>query len=226
MPAMSIRAVGATRGFSLVEAIVHLPRLGAWTADLLIAHQDFMAGNVEIRIGDSLVLVGSISRAGIDRGLLHARIVAGANGLRVAVKPKHYTSPTLRKVIADVLGDVGEALSPMSDAAVLNTQFEHWTTIAMPAGQAIRCLVERAGTDIAWRHLPDGTLWVGRDTWPESAVTDFSEAAGASPQADVWEVTLVSPEVLPGTTLGGRRVDQVGYHVTAASLGTTIWVAA
>ncbi len=226
MPTMSIAAPGAARGFALVSATIAMPSLGAWTADLVIDSQETVSGKVEIRIGKDLRLVGTVSRAEVYQGLTHAIIVAGANGLRVDVKPRHYTTPTLRKVLGDVLADVGEVLSSSSDVAVLNTQFEHWTTIAMPAGQAIRCLVERAGDDISWRHRPDGTMWVGRETWPPSAVQDFSEADGASPQSDVWKVTLLSPEVLPGTTLGDRRVDHVEYRITADRFGTTLWVAA
>jgi hypothetical protein len=224
MPAMSVAAAGASRGFALVRVDLDLPRLGAWTADLVIASESVLEGKVEIRIGSSLVLAGTVSRGRTYRGLAHARVVAGANGLRSKVTPKHYTTPTLRKVVNDVLADAGEALAPSSDTAVLNTQLFNWTTMRMPAGQAVRCLVERAGDDISWRHLPDGTVWIGRETWPTSPITEFADGEGGSPEADVVDVILVSPEVLPGTTLGGRQIDHVQYVATAAGLRSTLWL--
>lgn len=225
MATISIAPAGAPRGFGIVSGNVYLPRVGAGTADLVIATQTALARKVELTLG-SVVLSCTVIRAVVEQGLLHARIVTGANGLRLPVKSKHYTGPLLNLVLKDVLADVGESLSPTSDAAVMGIQLEHWTTIAMTASQAVRCLVETAADDIAWRHQPDGKVWVGRETWPVSAVKDYSDVQGASPQADVWELSLLQPEVRPGTTLGGRRIDAVEYRIVAGgALGTTVWIA-
>lgn len=219
------------RGFAIVRGNLSLPRMGAWTADLVVDTNRLLEGRVELRVGPAadLVLVGTVSRAGITAGLLHARIVGGSNGLRRLVKPRHYTTPNARLVLADLLSDVGEALGP-SEPAVLNEQLEHWTTVQMPCAQAIKCVlgrVEKApGIDpgIAWRIAPDGSMTISHEFWPDSDVKDFTEQRGASPQADVWKINVIEPLVLPGTTLAGRRVGAVFYEFNGRGLSTSLWV--
>lgn len=223
MAGILLRAAGATTGPALLTGTIGLPRVGAWVADLALATDRSPSGKVELVLGDLLTLKGTISRAGVFEGVARARVVAGADGLRAAVKPKHYMSPTLGIVLRDLLGDVGEVASPTIVAALLNTQLEHWTTIAMPAGQGIRCLLPKAGDDIAWRHLPDGTVWIGQETWPDSKVTAYADVA-ASPEDATVEVNLLTPELLPGTLLGGRRVDALEIRVTGGSIGATAWL--
>jgi hypothetical protein len=223
--ALTLAQAGKLVGFAVVSGTIHLPRVGAWTADLRVSSDTPLTGKVEVRIGDSLTLAGSVSRGAVHEGFLHAAIVGGAAGLRSSVKPKHYTSPTLRIVLQDVLGDVGEALAASADAGILGTQFEHWTSLAMPAGQAVRLLLEHsaAGGEVAWRHLPDGTLWVGRESWPTSNVADVTPVA-ADPVNDTIEVSMVSPEVLPGTVVAGRKVDEVEVRFSGAGVAATLWV--
>jgi hypothetical protein len=222
------------KGLGIISGTMHLPRIGAWTADIEIASDKPLRGRVEIRIGPDagLVLVGTISRSEIYRGSLHARIVGGGNGLGRLANPKHYTTPTARLVLTDILADVGEQLGA-SDPNVVDFQLEHWTTMRVPAAQAIRCLLglieseDPSGEAIAWRIQPDGTLFVGHELWAESEVKTFRQRIGASPQADVWEIELVDPELLPGTTLAGRRIDGVEYRFNGAGLmATTVWLAA
>lgn len=224
MSALTLTAAGAGAGFAVVSGTINLPRIGAWTADLVVASPNPMTGRVDLQLANGLTLKGTVARGGVLEKLFRARIVAGANGLRSFVRPKHYTAPTLRVVLTDLLGDVGETLSSTADRQVLNHQFEHWTTIKMPAARAIRCAIERAGADIVWRHLPDGTFWVGRETWPESTVTDFTEPDGATPEAGVIELSMVAPGLLPGTAIGGRRIDHIQYTPTGGNLTALAWL--
>jgi hypothetical protein len=135
MSALTLRAAGAGVGFSVLSGTVNLPRVGAWSADLTVANPAAMSGKVDLELSPTLTLRGTVARAGVLEQVLHARVVGGGNGLRSKVRPKHYTAPTARVVLSDLLADVGESLSTTADRDVLNTQFEHWTTDRDAGGQ-------------------------------------------------------------------------------------------
>jgi hypothetical protein len=221
--AITLAPAGAPEGFAVISGRIGMPRIGAWTADLWVDNSAVMTGTVDLQVSPRLTLRGTVTRAGVHETSLHARIVGGADGLRTLVAPKHYTTPTLRVVLKDQLADVGETLSSTVSASLLNTQFPHWTTMQMPAARALRCLLERAGSDIAWRHLPDGTLWIGSETWPESSVS-YAEL-DARPEDALLHLILDAPELLPGTAITGRRLDTLEYEFGGSGLMTTAWLA-
>lgn len=218
---VQLRAAGVTSGVAITEIIISLPRAGAWVADLALTTADPPSGRVEIDLADSLTLAGTVSRADEIGGVVRARVVAGGDGLRKKVKPKHYTSPTAGIVLRDLLADVGEELASGIAPGLLNAQFEHWTTMTMPCGQAIRCLFPDLG-ELAWRHQPDGKLWVGAETWADSGVTEYTDTS-ASPENATFEVTLLAPELLPGRSLDGRKVDAVELRATGSGVSATVW---
>lgn len=222
MGLVTLSPAGRPGGGAVVGCNVLLPRVGAWTADLELDQASTVAGKVELSLGPH-TLAGSVDHAEVVAGRLQCRVVAGAAGLRELVVPKHYTSPTVGVVLKDILQDVGELVSPTADQAVLSQQLEHWTTLRQPAGRAIGGLLLRAGHGVAWRHLADGTVWVGRETWPESDVVSFSEISrnGAS---DRSEIALVHAEpIWPGTTLDGRQVDYVDLRLTGGATRATVF---
>lgn len=222
MAAVTIAPAGKANGFAVTDGAVVLPRAGAWHADLIIDCTDVLTGKVEIRVGDSGTLKGAVSRASIYQGMLRARVVAGADGLRKDATPKHYTTPTVGIVLADLAKGAGEAVSGTAAASVLGVQLEHWTTVAMPTGEAISLLLERAAAGTTWRLLADGTIWAGSETWPDSGIPDTIEV-GEVPEDAVVELGLVSPWVLPGTSVGGRKVDLAELAITGGAVKARIW---
>jgi hypothetical protein len=224
MAMVVLGVAGQTTGSVVSSGIIELPRIGPWRADLKVDAPAALTGKVEIRIGKSDVLKGTVIRGGMYEGMFCPLIGAGGAGMRAKVTPKHYTSPTLRNVLSDLCGDAGEAISSASDADTLMTQLPHWTTLRMEAGVAIRLLMESAPSGTSWRMLADGTLWVGPETWPASQVTEFREVA-QTPEDAVVELGLDQPFLLPGTTLGGRKLDQVNIEITGGKVKTTVWVA-
>lgn len=222
MAAVTLKAAGAAEGLAVLSGRIGMPRIGAWTADLWVASSTVLTGQIDLQVSPRLTLRGTVARGGVHEHKLNVRLVGGANGLRSLVRPKHYTAPTLRVVLKDLLADVGETLSSTVNAALLNTQFQHWTTFRMPAARAIRCVLERAGTGISWRHLPDGTFWIGSETWPESAVA-YADL-DAEPEDAVLHLILDSPELLPGTAIAGRRIDALEYELHEGGLRTTAWI--
>jgi hypothetical protein len=85
-----------------------------------------------------------------------------------------------------------------------------WTRAAGTVGTAIAALAEHIGG--TWRVLPDGTVWLGTETWPASKarkplILDEDTATGR---------LYMAPEplnLLPGTTLDGRKLSSVKYVI-------------
>jgi hypothetical protein len=220
---VTIATSGKANGLTVSDGEIVLPRAGAWHADLNIDTADVISGKVEIRVGTAGILKGTISRAAVYRGHLRARIVAGGDGLRKDATPRHFTTPTIGIVLRDLAKGVGETVSATASAAVMGVQLEHWTTIAMPAGEMLALLLERAPAGTAWRLGPDGAIWVGPETWPDSGIAPVEVAA--TPEDAVVELALDTPWVLPGTMVGTRKVDLAQLAITGGAVQATIWTA-
>jgi hypothetical protein len=223
MPGFELARPGAASGASVVSATLNLPRVGAWSADLELGSSEALSGKVDLLIGDTR-WVGTIAKAAVFAGVFRARMVAGGNGLRTKATPRHYTSPTIGVVLRDIATGVGEVVSSTASSGVTGTQLRHWTTISIPAAQAIRCLMDFAPPETVWRHLPDGTIWLGADAFEDSGISDFAEI-GEGPEDEVVELQLVTPLIYPGTKIGGRKVDSAQVTVTGEEVRAIIWTA-
>ena len=65
----------------------------------------------------------------------------------------------------------------------------------------------------SWRVLADGTVWVGTEAWPDSGLleqTDYVET-NEWPGENRIELGVETLKLLPGTTLGDRKVSFVEH---------------
>lgn len=213
---------GQSPGLDVKSATIRMPRAGAWTADLVVDAEAAPTGAVDLRIAGERTLKGAVVRAAVYAGMVHMRIAAGGAGLAKVIEPRHFTTPSVRVVLTDILKQVGETLSTTADQAMLAHLLEHWTTRRMPAGRAVLHVIERLPAETGWRLLDDGTFWIGPETWPESQVTDFVEL-GRAPEDDVVEYGLGKPYARPGYLLGGRKIDAVEITMKGATVRATAW---
>src|SRR5262245_56508844 len=101
-------------GFDVLEARISLPRVGVWTADLVVdaTSTDKLTGSVTISIAEGkLELVGTVKRPGVHLETVLLRVRGGAGGMGKLAKPKDYDDVKAREVIEDLLKDAGESLS-------------------------------------------------------------------------------------------------------------------
>lgn len=207
-------SVDVTRG------TVTLPRFGVWLGDLWTLADSAPTGNVSINLA-GVDMPCHVQRAEMVGGLAHVRLVGGRGGMGKTAKKKHYNNPTARTVITDLARDAGETLSTTVTADVMAMPLQFWTSLSMPVGSVVQALAESLGDDIAWRVLFDGTLWMGRETWPmcpaevriiEQDAVNASQVLGTD-ALGIW----------PGTTIAGRRVDLVVHEFGGTSPRSTVW---
>jgi hypothetical protein len=211
-------------GHSALHASVYLPRNGVWQADLRVDSIEDIVGAVVLDVDEGrLILRGTVVQGGLWQDTGSFRVLGGAGGLRLIAKPKHYTSASLRVVLSDLLAGAGERLSVSSDPDLLKRQVTAWTTVALPTGRLITQLLASTGA-ASWRVLPDGTVWVGQESWPDSGLTadDFQVLAEDPSRAEAI-LGVETPLLMPGTTLGGRRVSYVEHRFGQPETRISVW---
>lgn len=211
-----------------LAARLTFPRKGIWQADVKLDTDEELAGPARINIDDGkVVLNGTVLRAGAWVGTGYVRVVGGAGGLSKIATPRHYSGPSVGVVLSDLLRQAGETRSGTSDASVLGRRLDAWTTSAIPIGQVISLLLKTAvGTgEATWRVLPDGTVWVGIETWPDSGLVedvDYQTLA-EDPGNITARLGVETPLVFPGMSLGGRKVSYVDARLDSPATRVDVW---
>lgn len=213
-------------GLGITHALVTLPLTGAWHADVRVSPRQgdtgvALAGLVTLTF-DDLTLTGTVLRSQVDDGEIAARIVGGAGKLSNVVSARYYYgSPTVRRVIEDILRDTGgETLAVDSSATVLSTVLAVWQRVAESAGAALSRITAANGG--SWRVKPDGTvLIVGAETWPVVEPPHVN-VAGSDPVVGTYRVAWADGSlpaiVLPGITFRGSRIAYVVHELGPGAL--------
>lgn len=164
-------------GLTVLQGDLLRPWSGRWTARVELDGGVSAGDRAALRLLGT-DYSGTVREAGVIGGRGYALIVAGAAGLDRALSAQHYAGGvSVRLLLADLLESLGEALAGTSDPALLATVLPAWTRPAGVALDSLDALADYLGT--TWRALPDGTVWVGSDTW--------------TPSADEWRLTAGDP---------------------------------
>ena len=209
-----------------LSARLTFPRTGAWQADVRLDNPDDVTGAVTINVDDGrLSLVGTVDRGGPWQDVDCLRVVGGAGGLPKTARPKHYSSASIGVVLSDLLRDAGERLSPTSSQGVLSGSLSSWTTSALPTGQMIALLLKTSIPAASWRVLPDGSVWVGVESWPDSGLgeDDDYQVMSEDPTRITATLGVEVPLLMPGTLLGGRKVSYVEHRLDSPETRTEVW---
>jgi hypothetical protein len=200
---------------------IHLPRVGAWTADVRLDVPVPPSGRVELVLaGGALVLVGTVLPGGTGavRDSAQVRVVGGASGLRRTVASAGYQNVPLSVPLRALLADCGEVLAADSDASALATFLPRWARMAGTAARSLEALAARVG--MVWRVLPSGAVWLGPERWKQAA-GEYEVLEELPAQRAVW-LASDAPSVLPGQVLRGRPVAHVAHHFDSEQLRTVV----
>jgi hypothetical protein len=213
-----------------------MPLTGTWVADLTLdpstsgAGIPFVGNALAIALGENgFGLQGTVLRVNNAFETVFARVVGGGGGLWKAVGPKAYGGDgavTFGLILDDLLSSVGETLSPMTPAAITQVTLPFWTVPLTTAAEAIAnlILVARTMTSslVNWRVLPDGTIYFGVETWPQSPMTSF-DLFSWPPQELKATVFALDPRVTPGQIWQSGQVSNVAHRVDPEKIRTTVW---
>ncbi|UAW08060.1 hypothetical protein [Myxococcus phage Mx4 ts27htf-1hrm-1] len=204
-------------GLPALAGVVHLPRVGAWVADLHLDADAPPGGRVDVVLGaGALRLTGTVlpGATGATGGSARVRVVGGGGGLRRPLPAAGYRNVPLSVPLRAALSEAGETLAPEADAAALATFLPRWARLAGTAGSTVAALA--AQVRLPWRVLPSGALWLGPERWAQAA--GEYEVLEELPQQQAVLVASDAPRVLPGQAFLGRPVGHVAHHFSADSL--------
>jgi hypothetical protein len=155
---------------------------------------------------------GVVRRSSNPFGTVSAMLIGGAGGLPSAIPALAYQATTLQQVLGDILTSAGETLSTSSDQSLLGQPLASWTRFQGPAWMALSNLMQAAVPSGTWRVLPDGTIWVGTDTWPATNMASF-ELLAYLPHSLKADIYSDNPTILPGQSFIGGNVTSVEHYV-------------
>lgn len=226
-------------GQPLIFCEIRMPRIGPWTADLvadvagegaLDAFGEDDDGRVRVELEHAgAVFRGTATRSGVQGERFAARLVGGRGGLSRELPSRNYEASAgvkVRTVLDDILRETGEMLSSSADAAVLDARVPRWTRAAGPATAALGKLA--AAARASWRVLRDGTVWLGRDAYPEASpafvlLGDDDYASGAQVLGSAGEDDAGPLTLDPGVTFRGRRAERVVHRLQNSTLRTEVY---
>jgi hypothetical protein len=204
------------------------PGRGVWTADLKLSSDTAPSGQVSIVADGGLTLKGTVvpASSGVAVDVAHVRIVGGAGGLTNDVSGS-FESAQASDVLKAITDATGEALSSTISSEVLGVSLDHWHMGVYKASRALDELADFSGVQlgkaITWRVLPDGTIWIGEDTFPALAMPDDAVIEQAFPSEQRTVLGVSVPFLSPGVNLDTvGNINNVEHWITPGSVRT--WV--
>ncbi len=195
---------------------------GAWTARTDVDSDEEIIGPVVLTEGKT-TWTGSVKRGAQEHGRFIAQLVGGTGGLSGDIGVLNYDSPFIADIIADIITDTGEVLSPEVDAALLSAQVERWSRSSGPGGLSLKQIVDETIAD-HWRIRRDGLVWLGVEDYP--VIPDTFEFTEISRDPANDSVTIAPEEdqvlVAVGDNFLGRNVAGVVTNINPGSLRQVI----
>lgn len=203
-------------GSDLLRADLVAGVRGPWTLTARVDTATPPAGRVSVVLGEA-TWSGTVVDAALDGGAYEVRVIGGAAKLGLELPAKSYVGVALRTPLADLTSATGETLSSSVAASLLATRVGHLQRQRGTAAALLEVLTD--AFEWQWRTLPDGTLWLGAETWP-AATDDAAVTLSESPDAIALAVETAG--IAPGQTWAGRQVQEVRHTLEAGKLRTSL----
>jgi hypothetical protein len=200
------------RGKDVLGGELTLSLLGVWNGSVDVNADDMPTGHAElsyVAAGKSITFTGTIVEAAPAAGRTRVRFLPGAGKMGTELPARGYERNTPAATIAkDVVVAAGETLATGVADELRSILLPSWHREKGTGNAALKALAEHLG--IGFRALPDGSIWLGKETWPPGAEA-FEEKAPDENGLGMYAPSL--PNILPGTNMAGRRISQVVHHL-------------
>jgi len=189
-------------------------------------------GKVSLVAAGGFTLKGSVQpgRSGVDMmGRAHVCLVGGAGGLGTLVNPAAYENAQLGDPLRAVIAAAGETLSSTVSSSITSLILPKWTIVRQRAADLLDLLAQvasqRLGQLVTWRVLSDGTVWLGVETWPATAMPAGSDIINQYPAQSRFEIGAATPSILPGINLAGvGHVAAVDHWIRPDQVRSDVWI--
>ena len=204
-------------GFPVIALEMRMPLTGIWSGEISIQTDKDIKGPVTIKIENGMSFTGVSIRSAVWLGKVNARIVGGKGGLSNIVECKSYNQISASIIVKDILSLTGETLS--SKSSPLSDRID-WVRIKSTAGSQLDLLTKSLGYN--WRFLIDGTLWIGKETWPAAPKIKFDKMDEMANIA--WKLYCSDTFfVLPGMTFDSSKAHYVLHLIDSKKMRTEVF---
>jgi hypothetical protein len=200
--------------FPVLSAIVSMPRNGAWFAELQIAGERQLSGQVTMSDGSSAFLGSVIPGGGAYAGRTFVRLVGGSGGLGKVLNPRHYRSAGVGKILGDICSDADESKSPLIDPRLSQQRVSFWTRNAGTGGSAVANLAESLKT--VWRILPTGQVWIGDPELALAAPAEFP-VLNRDPFDNTYTIAIDDLSLWVGMSQNAGIIRRIEYAIDSTA---------
>ena len=198
------------RGVDAIGGTLTMPLRGPWVYTGDIDSQSVATGHADLAYQGpkkAVTFSGTIVESATEAARTRVRMVGGAGGLSRVLPSLGYRRGTpASTVVRDIAVACGESLAEGVTTELAAFVLNGWSREKGTGNRALESLCEHLGLN--YRTLANGSLWVGKESWP-AFVEPFLEKA-----ADENGVAIYAPDqpdVVPGVNLGGKRVSNVRH---------------
>ena len=204
----------------VLSGAISFPRVGAWTADLVVGSQETPDSLQYIDDGNGTIITGTVVEGGVYQSRTHIRVVGGLAGLRDLVQARHYRFAPVGQILAELCNDAREVPSPLADPAVHSQVLDYWSRPEGTAGHALGALAD--SIDAYWRVLQDGMVWIGE---PSFVFTTLKEQTvlDADPMRSEYIIAPDGLELTVGMEQSAGVLSRIEYTI-GDTLRATYWV--
>jgi len=210
---------------AISQARVTFPLTGAWHADLFVAGAETISGACTIDLGGALTLTGTAIVSGNYTQAAHVRVLAGKGAWQSPCSPRFWQGATLGTILGSTLSALGETLSSTADATAKGVSLPAFAVTAASLGANVRALMAYAPAGTSWRFLPDGTFWIGPETW--GAFGEDYQVTSEEPRERRLDVGFQVPTLQAGQTVeaesGTVRVNRVESKLSVDGFSARAW---
>ena len=205
---------------NVLQGQLWLQRAGNWCAPLdQIDSTTALAEDERVTITwQGSEYSGYVLRSSVNEGYAQVHVLGGIGGLTKELQPRGYDNQILaRVVVGDISRESGEQIAQASTAA-LGTAMGSWLRRAGSAGDQLSALTDALG--FVWRVLPDGSVWVGQDSWQPAQSWEHDVPEGGWMPA--FGVLRVIPSAI-GAVPGDFYSREIGGVLVAGRVGAAVY---
>lgn len=204
----------------VLSGVISMPRLGAWTAELITASQTPLTGSVSLSDG-TVTFRGTVSSGGVFGARNHVRVIGGAGGLGGVIQSRHHRSASVNKILGDICADSGEKKSGLILPTISRQIFPYWSRPVGTGGGAVSDLADALG--VVWRILPTGEVWIGDPSVPYAAPAEFAVLSRA-PHESSFTIAIDDLSLWVGMSQEGGQIQRIEYTLDERRSRARYWV--